>query len=146
MSEAGQPRVIIVDDDPDDTYIIKRALAAAALPVCIEVIEDGQSFVDFYCSNTDGSSRFTRQLVLLDVNMPVLSGFDALRTLRTAGALRHTPILMFSTSSEPADVKLAYELGVNGYVKKPSSIEEAERIVTALNAYWLKTNIAALAT
>jgi DNA-binding NarL/FixJ family response regulator len=53
---------------------------------------------------------------------------------------------MFSTSSEPADVKLAYELGVNGYVKKPSSIEEAERIVTALNAYWLKTNIAALAT
>ena len=143
MSETGQPRIIIVDDDPDDAYIVQRALTVASIPVDVELIDDGQKFVDFYSADQNGSSFYRRQLVLLDINMPVLTGFEALRSLRRAAIVFHTPILMFSTSSEPTDVRLAYDLGVNGYMKKPNSIEEAGKIVSAINAYWLNTNIVA---
>jgi CheY-like chemotaxis protein len=141
MSSQVRHRLVIVDDDPDDVYIIRRAIAQADLPVEVALLPDGQAFVDFYAAGAAPAQP--RQIVLLDINMPVLTGFDALRTLGEIGAPRHTPIVMFSTSAEPDDVARAYGLGVNGYVKKPGTIEEATALVVALDAYWLKSNIAA---
>lgn len=143
MSGDLKPRIVMVDDDPADTYIIKRALMQASVDVDIELLLDGQAFVDFYADSAERSRARARQLVLLDINMPLLNGFDALRAITDMAIPRHTPILMFSTSSEAEDIALAYHLGVNGYVKKPGTIEEAAMVATALDAYWLKTNIGA---
>ena len=142
MSREQSARIVIVDDDPADTYVMRRAFAKAAIPAEIDLIADGQAFVDFYAGSTNDAPAPTRQLVLLDINMPILNGFDALRALDAMGVARHAPILMFSTSSEPDDIARAYDLGVNGYVKKPGTIEEAETLAVALDAYWLKANIA----
>lgn len=134
-------RVVIVDDDPADAYIVKLALANTALPVEVKLLEDGGAFVDYYSGFENDDLAQHRQVVLLDINMPILSGFEALASLNDMGAQRHAPILMFSTSCEPIDVVRAYRLGVNGYVKKPSTIEQAEATMRALTSYWLKTNI-----
>lgn len=141
MSNDPKPRIVMVDDDPADTYIIRRALTQAAVDVDIELLLDGQAFVDFYSSREERSRTRGHQLVLLDINMPLLNGFDALRAITDMAVPRHTPILMFSTSSEPEDIALAYHLGVNGYVKKPGTIDEAATVAAALDAYWLRTNI-----
>ncbi len=141
MANDEIPRIVIVDDDPADTYIMQRALAHSDTPVDVELLMDGQAFLDFYAAVPHRSQPSRHQLVLLDVNMPVLNGFDALRALKEMGTPHHTPIIMFSTSSEPDDVSRAYNLGVNGYVKKPSSIEDANLLAVALNSYWLKQNI-----
>jgi CheY-like chemotaxis protein len=143
MANQYASRIVIVDDDPADAYVLQRAIANAAILTEVKVLGDGGAFVDFYAGDRELDRAQRRQLVLLDINMPILSGFDALKALNELSAVRHAPILMFSTSCEPVDVARAYDLGVNGYVKKPATIEEAESTVLALSAYWLKTNIPA---
>jgi two-component system response regulator len=142
MANEAISRIVIVDDDPDDAYMLQRAITNAAISTEVKILDDGAAFVDFYSSDHEIDQTQRRQLVLLDINMPILSGFEALHALEEMGARRHAPILMFSTSCEPVDVTRAYELGVNGYVKKPCTVEEAQRTVVALNAFWLETNIA----
>jgi CheY-like chemotaxis protein len=133
---------VIVDDDPADAYVLQRVLFNIALPLEVAVLADGAAFIEFYSENQHQEGSHRRQLVLLDINMPIMNGFEALIALNKSGVPRHTPILMFSTSCEECDVTKAYELGVNGYVKKPSAIAEAETMMSALDAYWLRTNVA----
>ena len=137
------PRIVIVDDDPADAYVLKRAISNSSIVLDVKTLVDGAAFVDFYSSEESNSATNRRQLFLLDINMPMLNGFEALAALNELKMPRHSPIIMFSTSSVHSDVARAYELGVNGYVKKPSAIEEAENTMVALNLFWLKTNIAA---
>jgi CheY-like chemotaxis protein len=141
MSSHPHSRLVIVDDDPADAYVVRRAVAKVAPALDVAFLPDAQAFVDFYTDDNENGRTARSQIVLLDINMPVMTGFDALRLIAERGARRHTPIIMFSTSSEPDEVARAYSLGVNGYVRKPHSIEDAEALVVALDAYWLSMNI-----
>lgn len=132
-------RLFIVDDDADDIYLVKRAISLIDLPINVAAYNDGQEFVNAMHASAE-AEHAERRLALLDINMPRLNGFEALRSLTKLNA-RNMPIVMFSTSREQIDIDEAYRLGANGYVGKPNSVEEAGELVRALYSYWLVENI-----
>ncbi len=133
-------RITLIDDDEADVFIFRRAMRNAAIETEIEVYPDGQTFLDDFARRKEKGAA-THHVVLMDINMPRMSGFEALRALQELGWRRSPPVVMFSTSRDRRDVDLAYSLGVSGFVAKPSTLEEAEALVKALSAYWLEANI-----
>lgn len=124
-------RVLIVDDDPDHLLIIRRALDEAGLPVAVESVEDATMAQRLL---VDGAVR--PDLVLLDINMPGLSGFDLLRAIKADPGLRRMPVVMLTSSELLADVEQAYELGASGYISKPSKLPEVRAVLSHTLLYW----------
>jgi DNA-binding response OmpR family regulator len=79
-------------------------------------------------------------LLLLDINMPLVSGLEVLEWVRSQKALRGVPALMLSSSSQASDIRRAYELGANGYLVKPSALAKLLSMVEAVRDYWLLQN------
>lgn len=107
-------RVLLVDDNPDHRFLARRALAPLAkeLDLALDFAEDGEAGL--------ARVRDARpDLVLLDVKMPRMDGFEALRALRADPATRSLPVVMFSSSEVGADVERARTLGADGYLTKP---------------------------
>lgn len=134
--------VLLVEDNPQDELLILRALRKANVPAAIDVVRDGQQAVD-YLFRTGEYSQRTEQLpslVLLDINLPKLSGFDVLKRMRAEPNTQLLPVVMFTSSDEDDDRLRAYSSGANSFVSKP--LEFAEFIASAgvLGTYWLSTN------
>jgi CheY-like chemotaxis protein len=124
-------RVFIIDDDPDHLLIIRRALDEAGLPVAVEQAEDAATALRLL---VDGA--VCPDLILLDINMPGLSGFDLLRAVKAEPVLRRTPVVMLTSSELLTDVERAYELGASGYISKPSKLPEMRAVLSHTLLYW----------
>jgi len=135
--------VLLVEDNPQDELLILRALRKANISAAIDVVRDGQQAVDYLFRTGEYSQRAEElpSLVLLDINLPKLSGFDVLKRVRAEPNTQLLPVVMFTSSDEANDRLRAYSTGANSFVSKP--LEFAEFIASAgvLGAYWLSTNI-----
>ena len=125
--------IAVVDDDEDDLLLIQEAFKS-----CLN-----QENVILASSGTDLLSRLETvrtlpSFLLLDLNMPRMSGFDVLTKLRSDPRYTLMPILIFSTSNAQPDVDRAYELGANSYVKKPASFADYKSVVKDLCNFWLR--------
>ena len=83
----------------------------------------------------------TPTVLLLDLNMPKIDGFEVLESIRSNPETHSLPVVILTTSNEEADVRRAYELGANSFVRKPVDSTEFAEVVTQLKSYWLKTNL-----
>lgn len=119
--------VLIVDDDEDDQLLIRAAFQT----------DSSQYNLHFACDGTDvleniESPRFLPDLILLDLNMPRINGFEVLKHLKNSPLYRHVPVIMLTTSDHQTDIDLAYELGANSFITKPINhqalIDFAEQI------------------
>jgi CheY-like chemotaxis protein len=135
--------ILVADDSAEDAYILKRAFERAGMTVPIQFVKDGQELID-YLSGTEGFSDRKNhpmpRVVLLDLKMPKLNGFDVLRWLQKQPELRRLIVTVLSSSDESRDVNLAYDLGANSYVVKPGSLMGYTNIVEKLRDYWLDVN------
>ena len=135
--------ILVADDSAEDAFILKRAFERAGMHVPIMFVKDGQQLID-YLAGADGySDRLNHpmpRLLLLDLKMPKLNGFDVLRWLQKQHELRRLVVTVLSSSDESKDVNLAYDLGANSYVVKPGSMEGYSNIVAKLRDYWLEVN------
>ncbi len=129
-------RILIVEDSPDDLFLLKRAFAKLELAHLLEVVTDGEAAIEYF-QNPD---KVRPRLVLLDLNLPKRSGFEVLAWIRQHPELKHVPVVIFSSSTEPKDLQRAYDLGANGYLEKPSLPEHMEAITQASSDFWLKWN------
>ena len=127
-------RLLLVEDNPADVFLMETALEVSALPVEMAVARDGVEALEYL--GTVGTGRPYPDLMLLDLNMPRMNGFEVLETLRGDPALRHLPVVVFTTSSAPEDVKRAYALQANSYVSKPATLDEFLNLMALLGAYW----------
>jgi two-component system response regulator len=134
-------RILLIEDDADDVFLIRHACERAGLIGEISSAENGLAaitlFEDFAAqAATDKAPEF----IFLDLNMPVMSGLDFLRWLRSAAQWRTLPVIVLTTSEDPRDVSAAYELGANAYLVKPNSATDFANMFKAVNAFWFSFN------
>jgi CheY-like chemotaxis protein len=127
-------RILVVDDDLDDQLLISDAFTHSGQPCELAFADNGKCALDLM-----KNSEYKPELIILDLNMPVMNGFDVLKYLRTNGQLARIPVVVFTTSSETASVEKSYDLGANSYVVKPKTFPQLETLVADLFKYWFKT-------
>jgi CheY-like chemotaxis protein len=131
--------VLVVEDDPNDVFLLKRAFAKNGIEMPVHVCQDGEDAMAYLRGQGKYSDRdafpFPRVLIT-DLKMPKCSGFDLLRWLHDHPDCNLIPKIVLSSSVEEKDVKLAYQLGANCYFRKPSVFEELCKTVALASDFW----------
>jgi CheY-like chemotaxis protein len=140
MSERGRAiTILLADDDPDDQLLVRDALAELDGRVDLHVVADGLELLDYLRDGKDVNTSGARpDLILLDLNMPRMSGHEALDHIKQDPRLRAIPVVVLSTSTRDEDVTRTYELGGNSFIAKPSSFPELVEVMAALDRYWFR--------
>jgi CheY-like chemotaxis protein len=129
-------KILMVDDSSDDLFLLKRAFLKLELEHLIEVVTDGDAAVEYL----QNPNNIRPRLVLLDLKLPKRSGLEVLAWIRQNSELKHLPVVILSSSTEPNDLQRAYDLGANGYLEKPNTPEHLEAMTQASSDFWLKWN------
>ena len=140
---ASPVSILIADDDAQDAMLVQMAAQRAAVGLRLECVTDGEQAIDYLLGRAGYADRKTHpfpSMMLLDLKMPRLSGFDVLDFVRRKPELRCLPIVIFSSSDDPKDIKRAYESGANSYLCKPHSSDDLSALLKALQDYWCKFN------
>lgn len=139
----ANPTVVVVDDDRDDTEFILLALKKSGIPCTPVVFTNGEDAIAYVKRTGAHKGRVYHQrpdLILLDVKLGRMSGFDVLHAIRNDPELRMVPVVMHSNSDMDGDIRLAYEMGANSYLRKPVCIDDMTRQTAAMLTYWLLYN------
>jgi CheY-like chemotaxis protein len=135
-------RILLVEDDPNDIELTIGALRECNLANEIVIARDGVEALDYlyrrgnFASHPDGNPI----VILLDLKMPKLDGFQVLRRLKSDEELRFIPIVVLTSSRESRDLEECYRLGVNAYVVKPVRFTEFVEAVKGLGVFWALIN------
>jgi CheY-like chemotaxis protein len=136
--------MLIVEDDENDEILLRRALEFSGQEIPMEFVKDGQQALDYLDGNGEYADR-TRHplpsLVLLDLKMPRLTGFDVLRWVRAQPAYLRLPVVVLSGSMWPGDIDEAYRLGANSYLVKPARRQDLIEIAQMASTYWFRMNL-----
>ncbi len=136
-------RILLVEDNPSDVDLTKRALQRACIVNELIVAEDGQEALDYVFGEGGYAGRDVSDLptlTLLDLKLPRVSGLEVLRRIRSNPRTRRLPIVILTTSKEEQDVAAGYDLGVNSYIRKPVDFQQFARVVEQLGMFWLVLN------
>lgn len=131
--------ILLVEDDPNDVWLVKHAFQSASISNPLRIVNDGQDAVDYLKGQGQYSDRNAfplPKLVLLDLKMPRLNGFDVIGWMRHHHPWKLTPIIILSSSALPQDVNRAYELGANAYMVKPADYRALERLFRTIADFW----------
>lgn len=131
----GQSQILLVDDNPDDVALARRALARSEVGAQLEVASSGLEALDRLTNSGE-----LPKAVFLDLNMPELSGFEVLSRLRQEPSTRNLPIVVLTTSREPFDIRRSYALGANSFVTKPLNFSEFTDVFVRMSHYWMNDN------
>jgi len=130
--------ILLVDDSPDDVALTLRAFRTNNITNKVDVVYDGEEALSYLLK--DGERHERPVLILLDINLPKVSGLEVLRQIRKDERTRYLPLVMLSTSSEDRDIVESYDLGANSYIRKPVVFDEFVNAVRVLGLYWLLVN------
>ncbi|MCC7496189.1 MAG: response regulator [Bryobacterales bacterium] len=124
--------IMLVEDDAGDLRLIREALRDVTLPVHLNVLTDGEQAMEFLRRR----ETVCPSLIVLDLNLPKITGDDVLRKVKSDEDLRTIPVVVFSSSRSPAQIAHAYQLGANGYVCKPQELEEFLGATRTIVEFW----------
>jgi CheY-like chemotaxis protein len=132
-------KILVAEDDLSDVLLLKRAFAKANLRAEVHFVHDGQEVIDYLQGQApfDDPVECPRPtLLLLDLKMPRVNGFEVLEWMRSQPGLSRLPVVVFSSSPETKDIRQACSLGALSYLVKPNDPNELARIVERLQEYW----------
>jgi CheY-like chemotaxis protein len=134
--------ILLADDDEGDVRLATMVLQSLSPPVRVQVVTDGKETLDFLQRRGAFADRPPSQpsLVLLDLKMPRVDGFEVLERVKSDPALKVIPIVVLTSSRQDRDLTRAYELGANGYVVKALHFEEYKAALGAVTRFWLDVN------
>lgn len=134
----NEARILLVEDNEDDAFLLQRAFRAAQLALPIDVAADGRQAMEYLDRCQAGA--IAPSLVLLDLQLPFLTGFELLTWIRQQETVRHTPVVILTSSAQPSDIARAYELHANSYLVKPTEMAELTRLAQGIALYWTELN------
>ena len=143
IAPAEPVEILLAEDEPSDADLCMRVLRRKKVANHIVWVKDGAEALDFlfargpYASRT-GTDR--PRLLLLDIKMPNVDGFEVLRQVRADERLATMPVVIMTSSSEERDIAQGYQLGVNSYVTKPVDFASFQQAVEDVGMYWMVLN------
>ena len=143
MSAFDGVEVLLIEDNEHDAELTMRALKKGNLNHKLCWVRDGVEALEFIAGTGTYAGRDERdlpRLILLDLKMPRLNGFDVLRKLKSDERTQSIPVVVLTSSNLERDMRACYELGVNGYVTKPIGLEELTVVVAKIGMFWLLVN------
>jgi DNA-binding response OmpR family regulator len=135
--------ILLVEDDPNDVFLLRRAFRKAKLENAVQVVADGDTAVAYLAGQGAFADRARYPLpilILLDLKLPRRSGLEVLGWLRQQAELKRLPVVMLSSSNEVIDINRAYDLGVNSYLVKPTTFQVLLEMIRTLGLYWMIFN------
>lgn len=135
--------ILLVEDDPNDVFLMKRAMKNAQIVNPLKVVGDGQEAIN-YLSGVDKFADRVQfpipSLIFLDLKLPYKSGFEVLSWIRGQRALDLTLVMVLTSSSEERDIAQCYRLGARTFLVKPPNSGMLLELMLSLKDYWMKHN------
>jgi CheY-like chemotaxis protein len=135
--------ILHVDDDANDVVLFQHAVKKAGLDLRMLTVADGEEAFAYLSGKGQYANREEFPipgLLLLDLKMPRVSGFDVLKWLRRHEKFRRLPVLVLTSSNHAGDIQRAYDLGANSYIVKPVGFESLVQLSRVVQQYWLLWN------
>lgn len=136
------PTVVIADDNPADRMLTITALHRARLKNPVVELNNGEELMDYLLCRNKYANEAKRKpmVIMLDINMPIKNGLEALREIKANPDLRTIPVVILTTSSAETDIVRSYDLGVNSFITKPVSFPDFLEVMRHVGKYWLELN------
>ena len=134
------PDIFYVEDDSDFAFLTENALQEVGENLSIKIIDNGKDALEVLRELTE--AKIKPKIILLDLNLPGLSGLDLVKKIREIPFLRYVPVIFFSTSDNPKDVKASLEFGANAYLNKPSGYLNLVSCLRSMHDFWFTKNLA----
>lgn len=134
--------ILLVEDNPADVKITQRALRESGLGVDLIVVRDGQEAVDYLLrqgGHAGTADWRIPDLILLDLNLPRMTGREVLERVRATPRLRAVPVVVLTTSRRLEDIQQMYACGANTYIEKPQDFPRFVQVLQTIHRYWLDT-------
>jgi CheY-like chemotaxis protein len=143
MRTDGLRRLLVVEDSESDVELLREALADSEPRVDLDVVRHGEDALAFLRREGRFEAAAAPDLVVLDLNLPRMGGFEVLRALRSDvdPRLRRLPVVVFTTSGNAEDVDTAYELHASSFLTKPTGFERYLDTVRAFREFWLRVAV-----
>jgi CheY-like chemotaxis protein len=135
--------ILLVEDEPSDVFLMKRALKGAQIVNPLQVACDGQQAIDYLSGDGKFSDRIQfpiPSIIFLDLKLPYKSGFDVLGWIRSQSHLDQTLVMVLTSSSEERDIAQCYKLGARTFLVKPPTPAMLLALMVSLKDFWVKHN------
>ena len=135
--------VLYAEDEEDDVFLMKRAFTRTGIANPLAIVRDGQEAIDYFTGVGHYANRAEHplpSLMLLDLNLPLKSGLEVLKWVRSEPAVCTVPVIVLTSSLQDADIHRAYLQGANAYLVKPSRPEELIAMIQNIRDFWLVQN------
>lgn len=138
----GGGMILLVEDNPDDAELTVRSLRRSGITNEIVLARDGSEALDLFFGKGGKLAEANPLIVLLDLKLPKVDGFEVLRRLRAEPRTKLMPVVILTSSVEERDLAEGYGLGANSYIRKPVDSAKFEETVRGIGLYWLLLNSA----
>jgi len=143
MNMFSDTDILLVEDNPDDAELTKRALKKNNLANNLVHVIDGEEALDYLFARSRFATRTVGngpRLILLDLKLPKVDGIEVLREIKASPLTKFIPVVVLTSSKEERDIVDSYKLGVNSYIVKPVEFKRFIEVVGELGLYWLLLN------
>lgn len=135
--------ILLVEDNEDDVFLMKRALRVSGIENPLQIVEDGQAAIDYLAGTGAYADRALKPLpmiVFLDLKLPYKSGHEVLEWIRQQPNFESLIVIVLTSSNEQVDLDRAYKLGANSFVVKPPTSTLLQKLVESFKLWWLTYN------
>ena len=135
MPEAQPVNIVMIEDDEGHARLIEKNIRRAGISNPVHHFLNGTSGLEFLCNDLRGPARNGPALVLLDLNLPDMSGTDILARIKSDESLKRTPVVVLTTTDDKGEIQRCYDLGCNVYITKPVNYENFADAVRQLGLF-----------
>lgn len=140
MTAATVPReILLVEDNPLDARLLQEYFAANDSPHNIHRVRDGESALSFLYHGVEFTNAPRPDVVLLDLHLPEMSGFEVLAAIKQHEHLKDIPVIVLTGSNNEEDIQRAYDLQANCYLEKPHGPDGFNKLIEVIEQFWLRS-------
>jgi len=130
--------LLLIEDNPGDIELTREALSLGKIVNKLQTVSDGEEALSYLFRRGEFECVTSPDVILLDLNLPKVSGREVLRQIKEDSELSATPVIILSSSEDAADIQATYDLHANCFITKPVQFDEFMRVVQAIETFWFE--------